>query len=156
MYCHRIHADHGSRITSSIIAVHGLGAYPPRAWSREVINPDGSRRFVHWLLDKDMLPSEIPSARVLTFNYESRWLWEAPRQTTISCATQMLNDIDGLRQKVRQLEWPPIVPLTAVLTLPKEPHTRNRPIIFVGHSFGGIVIEQVIFHQHGSTAISFY
>lgn len=31
-------------------------------------------RGVNWLKDTDLLPKEIPSARVLSFSYDSEWL----------------------------------------------------------------------------------
>jgi hypothetical protein len=96
-----------------IIAVHGLGATADFAWIRKTDNGT-----VNWLSDPLMLPSQLPNSRVFTFNYESKWILEAPRQRRTLCAIQLL---------------------TALKDRP-----RDRPLIFIGHSFGGIVIEQAL------------
>jgi hypothetical protein len=56
----------------SIIAVHGFGSIPEKTWTIKVKDGD-SQRTINWLADKDLLPSKIPNARIMTFNYESTW-----------------------------------------------------------------------------------
>lgn len=80
----------------SIIAVHGLGANPEYAWIRKV----GEGR-VNWLRDQNMLPAKITNARIMTFNYESSWLKDAPKQRRSICADQLLSALDNMRKEVR-------------------------------------------------------
>ncbi|KAI9778778.1 MAG: hypothetical protein M1839_007868 [Geoglossum umbratile] len=106
-----------------IVAVHGLGASPERAWVRTV-SVSGNVKGVNWLKDEDMLPVEIPSARIMTFNYESKWSVDAPQQRRTGCARQLLEALRNRRNE--------------------EKDTKYRPLIFIGHSFGGIVIEEAL------------
>lgn len=62
----------------------------------------------------------------MSFSYESAWLFNAPKQTRMSCGIQLHNAVEDERCAPSQ---------TAEL--------QERPIIFIGHSFGGVVIEQV-------------
>ncbi len=57
----------------SIIAVHGLGANMDWTWVHR-----GGIRNVQWLKDMDMLPAIIPNARILAYNYDSKWHANAP------------------------------------------------------------------------------
>ena len=83
----------------SIFAVHGLGASPEWAWIRKV--KDGSRNVhVNWLKDPEMLPSKLPNSRIMTFNYESKWLLAAPKQRRSLCAIQLLTALDNRRNEV--------------------------------------------------------
>ncbi|RDW67573.1 hypothetical protein BP6252_08969 [Coleophoma cylindrospora] len=106
-----------------IVAVHGLGAAPEWAWVRKVMR-NGEERKVNWLADKDLLPSVVPNARIMTFNYESKWHNGAPWTRRSLCALQLLTDLNNKRKE--------------------RDDNENRPIIFIGHSFGGIVIEEAI------------
>ena len=83
----------------SIVAVHGLGSSPEWAWIRKV--KDGDRdKHVNWLEDPDMLPSKLPNSRIMTFNYESKWLLAAPKQRCYLCAIQLLTALDNQRKEV--------------------------------------------------------
>ena len=53
---------------------------------------------VNWL--KDLLPREIPHARIMTFNYTSRWHRNAPKQSRNSCAELFLFSLRDLREEV--------------------------------------------------------
>ena len=86
-------------LSLSIVAVHGLGASPDWAWIRKV--KDGDREInVNWLADENMLPVKLPGSRIMTFNYESKWLLGAPKQRRSLCAEQLLTALDNKRQKV--------------------------------------------------------
>ncbi|KAF5508836.1 NACHT, LRR and PYD domains-containing protein 10 [Colletotrichum fructicola] len=77
-----------------IVAVHGLGAHPEHTWEGK--STDKVKPRVHLL--RDLLPRAFPTARIMSFSYNSDWLDKAFR----------------------------------------------LPIIFIGHSFGGIVIKQAL------------
>lgn len=87
----------------SIIAVHGLGANPDWAWVRKVkVEATGEVRRLNWLADKDLLPAKIPYARIMAFNYESKWHTDAPKQRRSQCAEQLLTALDNKRKEVRR------------------------------------------------------
>ena len=83
----------------SIVAVHGLGATPDWAWIRKV-KLDDQEVSVNWLADENMLPAKLPNSRIMTFNYESKWLLGAPKQRRYLCAIQLLTAIDNKRNEV--------------------------------------------------------
>ncbi len=99
----------------SIIAVHGLGGHAYKTWTAE----NGTM----WL--KDLLPQAIPGARIMTFGYDSeaqtsRYL---THRTLYSNADNLISDLCSLRQDTKTVE---------------------RPIIFLGHSLGGLVIKSAL------------
>ena len=83
----------------SIVAVHGLGATPDWAWIRKVKTGD-QEKLVNWLVDGNMLPAKLPNSRIMTFNYESKWLLAAPKQRRHLCAIQLLTALDNKRNEV--------------------------------------------------------
>ena len=80
-------------------------------------------RKVNWLTDPEMLPNSFPHARVMSFNYG----WKQ-RSTTFrirnDAAYRLLNALAEDREDT--LRFPP------------------RPIVFIGHSFGGVVIQTAL------------
>lgn len=87
-------------IILSIVAAHGLGASPDWAWIRKVKNGDKEVK-VNWLADENMLPTKLPNSRIMTFNYESKWLLGAPKQRCSLCAIQLLTALDHQRKEVK-------------------------------------------------------
>lgn len=84
----------------SVVAVHGLGAEPAWAWIRKTKDEaTGEERKINWLKDENMLPLDIPNARIMTFNYESKWIMDAPKQGRFSCAEQLLTALDNQRRE---------------------------------------------------------
>ena len=115
-----------------IIAVHGLAANPVYTWVKKVPN-DGSAkvgrlngeglREILWL--KHLLPTVLPNARILKYSYASTYLVNAPKESLRSIASRLIHLIHDLREN----------DLSAI----------KRPIIFIVHSFGGVVIADVRF-----------
>jgi hypothetical protein len=60
----------------------------------------GKERKINWLKDLNMLPLDIPNARIMAFNYESKWIADAPKQGHFSCAEQLLTALDNQRREV--------------------------------------------------------
>lgn len=71
-----------------------------------------------WL--RDALPKDIPTARIMTYGYNS----------IIANSTSMQN-LEDLATSFRDS----LLPLVRSDTL--------RPIIFIGHSLGGLIVKQV-------------
>lgn len=68
-----------------------------------------------------MLPAAIPKARIMAYGYESYWFGDdAVRQSLDSVASDLLDALGEERG-----------------------NCLHRPLIFVGHCFGGLVIQQV-------------
>ncbi|KAG9235915.1 hypothetical protein BJ875DRAFT_398164, partial [Amylocarpus encephaloides] len=97
-----------------IIAVPGLGSDMTHTWME---------KGVHWLKDDNMLQKVIPNARISVFGYRSQWFGPDAVQTTIrAIATDLLHHIQ----------------------LDRDGKNSKRPIIFVGHSLGGLIIAKAI------------
>jgi len=97
-----------------IIAVPGLGSDMTHTWM--------SKTGVHWLKDDNMLQKVVPNARILVFGYRSQWVGRDAVQTRISAVSDdLLHAIKVDRGK-----------------------SNKRPILFVGHSLGGLVIAKAV------------
>ncbi|PMD40433.1 hypothetical protein L207DRAFT_633459 [Hyaloscypha variabilis F] len=104
-----------SPIWADIVFVHGLRGDAFDTWTT------GS---VCW--PKDLLAEDLKNARIITWGYDSRVanLTEFSSQNSIfRHATNLLQDI--ARKRISDEE-------------------ENRPIVFVGHSLGGIVIKEAL------------
>ena len=129
----------------SIVAVHGLGANPNYAWAwLPKNNPPDNRNYpkkpLNWL--KDLLPSNLLSSklrcRVMAFNYESKWFLNAPQLRLSNISDNLLDSLRNNRTKVSLQLFDYQGQVTNNL-----PKATNRPLIFIGQSFGGNLIEQV-------------
>ncbi|KAA6414181.1 MAG: hypothetical protein FRX48_02543 [Lasallia pustulata] len=103
-----------------IVAVHGLNGHHEKTWTTNNVN---------WL--RDLLPSDIPNARILS------WGYDANTHSTSQISGQYL--YDHARTLVSDLC------LKRRLT-----KTRTRPIIFVAHSLGGIVVKSALIHSEAA------
>lgn len=94
-----------------------MGADPKGSF----VSEEGSK--FDWLKDeKDGILSEIKTARVLKYAYDSRWLGDnALRQTLGNVAEQFLVSLVAARKD-----------------------HEDRPIIFVAHSLGGLVVAKAL------------
>lgn len=72
-----------------------------------------------WL--RDLLPVKLPYVRVMTFGYRAEVLGNT--------------SVAGVRDNARRL--------LVLLKNKREGGSQRRPIIFLGHSLGGIIIKQV-------------
>ncbi|KAL9619052.1 MAG: hypothetical protein Q9160_006307 [Pyrenula sp. 1 TL-2023] len=106
----------------SVVAVHGLGANPNYAWTwRGEEKPDGGpRETANWLTE--FLPEELPDARIMTYGYDSRWHRNAPVITMFDIANSFMKNLGDQRTG----------------------DTQKRPLVFVGHSLGGVIIERML------------
>ena len=83
----------------SIIAVQGLASNPEKSWIWKAQSKEDKYAVkfgdkcepVDWL--KELLPVDLPNARIMAFNYESRWRGNAPHQHIGTCATRLLDSL---------------------------------------------------------------
>ena len=92
------------------MAVHGLGANPKYAW---VWNPKnnlpGKKGYpdkeVNWLVD--LFPQVISKPyRVMTFNYNSTWHSNAPKQRLSLVSVDLLKELQNQRENVDLVSYP--------------------------------------------------
>jgi len=94
-----------------------------------------------WL--KDLLPQELPNARIMTFGYAATVLGNtstAGVRDNARSLTQLLQDEreDNVCHTVtNSARW------VFVSQADRIQEDEHRPIVFVGHSLGGIIIKQV-------------
>ncbi|VUC20827.1 unnamed protein product [Clonostachys rosea] len=98
-----------------IISVHGLEGHATNTWTCSSPNARV------WL--RDFLPRDIPNARVMSFGYESHVRSKSVAEIE-DTARQLLN---GLKSK-RETE-----------------NACSRPLIFIAHSLGGLVVKKASF-----------
>ncbi|KAF4454062.1 LipA and NB-ARC domain-containing protein [Fusarium austroafricanum] len=111
------------KILPQLIFVHGLGGHRETSWTHKPSN-------VFW--PKDLLSSEVPASRILSFGYDSgRGDSNAPAsQSRIrNHAEDLVNDLNQKRELSQ---------------------TTTRPIIFVAHSLGGLVVQDAIIQAKAS------
>lgn len=101
---------------SSIVFVHGLTGKRTKTWLA-----DGAT--LPW--PKELLSKKIPEARILTYGYNAdvvHFIKPAGQNTVLEHARNFAGDLTDLRRRT---------------------HSFQRPLIFVAHSLGGLVCEQV-------------
>ncbi|KAF4494158.1 kinesin [Fusarium agapanthi] len=109
----------GQDTNIDIVAVHGLGVNPSDTW-----NHHASKR--NWLSDKDMLPSELPDARIMSYCYNSQWIGDSAVKSSLEgVAAKLLRSLGPERKKCPE-----------------------RPVIFIGHCLGGLVMQQAYLSLH--------
>ncbi|OAQ61390.1 ankyrin repeat domain-containing protein [Pochonia chlamydosporia 170] len=103
-----------------IVAVHGLNPFntkfhAERTWT---VHSDSDRGAL-WL--RDFLPKQLPNARVMLFGYNSNVAFETSISGVREQASNLLNRLQLKRRDA-----------------------ANRPIVFIAHSLGGIVVKQAL------------
>ncbi|KAI0900708.1 Alpha/Beta hydrolase protein [Annulohypoxylon nitens] len=124
-----------------IVFVHGLGAHPYHTWTATGSRPGFAPKLasnklpmkhevkINWLEDDNFLKRDFKDARILSFGYNADWLLDAPMSTTSQKALAFIKTLSRFRQETG----------------------KTPPIIFVGHSFGGILIKHAINRVHWDT-----
>ncbi|KAI1767447.1 hypothetical protein GGR53DRAFT_463345 [Hypoxylon sp. FL1150] len=97
-----------------IVFVPGLGAHPEESWQSPTTN-------FNWTTDG--LVRDFPRARILLYMYESAWTGSLKVKQFMSNIAMSL--LTGLKSK-------------------REGHVQRRPIVFIGHSMGGLVIAKAV------------
>ncbi|KID80780.1 nacht nucleoside triphosphatase, partial [Metarhizium brunneum ARSEF 3297] len=120
-----------------IIAIHGLDTGSPGTWTWKFNRPD--RHDVNWLADKDMLPSRVGHARILTCD------WPA----------ELFERSDLIQKRIEELAR---LFLDGIQRRPSATNTSSRrgdrPIIFIASCLGGIILmKALVMAQYESCSI---
>ncbi|KAL8952477.1 MAG: hypothetical protein Q9222_001618 [Ikaeria aurantiellina] len=110
-----------------IVAVHGLNGHPIKTWTTKETQRS-------WLADKDMLPKNMNNARILSFGYDASvtaLLGRTSSDTILQHAHTLVAELVA----DRQLEG-----------------AMSRPIIFVCHSLGGIIVKRALAYSASRTS----
>lgn len=126
---------------TSIVFVHGLQGHPRDTWTYHPSSPKkglsrilGHRHSKHKEEDneaqgdvfwpEDLLKEDISNARIMTFGYNTvvqKGTQAVNQGNLFSHAKNLLYDLEGKRRK-----------------------TPTRPLIFIAHSLGGILVKEVL------------
>jgi predicted alpha/beta hydrolase family esterase len=97
-----------------IVAVTGLGGHALGSFR----STDG--RFV-WL--RDVLPKTLPKARILTYGYDTALVKNKSKESIRDLAKVFLDALAAFRRRTE---------------------TQRRPLCFIGHSLGGVVLKEAL------------
>jgi hypothetical protein len=112
-------SDNQSPKTVDVIAVHGLQGHAYKTWQHE----NGSL----WL--RDFLPADVPFARIFTFGYESTVAFSNSVAKLEDKALDLLNQLSVERKSDNAAK-------------------DVRPIVFICHSLGGIIVKKALILAH--------
>lgn len=130
-----------TKTASSMLFVHGLNGHRVKTWR----SPNSD---VSW--PKLLLPTEIPSARVLSFGYDARvsdWRGMVSKNRIGNHSMNMLSSLANYREKDNT------VGALILNFIPKtKTHQNDRPVIFICHSMGGLVCQDVRYRRCSDTA----
>lgn len=74
----------------SIIVIHGLDARSDKTFIAWKVDDDRNSGDVNWLSDPDMLPAQMPQARILTYDWNANYDETASQQTMLDHADMLL------------------------------------------------------------------
>ncbi|KAL8859328.1 MAG: hypothetical protein Q9178_004266 [Gyalolechia marmorata] len=109
--------DTGKSAIVDIVFVHGLTGHRHRTWTA----PGATEPW-----PKVLLPQAIPNARIITYGYDAdvvHWTSTAGQNTTREHAQNLVNDLCNHRTRTKSIK---------------------RPILFVAHSLGGLVVQDAL------------
>lgn len=119
-----------------VIFVHGLGSNPDATWSAKRTTPPGQEGqddaahvspAINWVTE--LLPEDIPDnlkdiVRLYFYNYDSYWQRDAVNNRLSMLGDALLEDIND--------------------TIRSMPREKARKLVFVAHSYGGIVVKKAL------------
>ncbi|MCJ1459344.1 hypothetical protein MMC28_009721, partial [Mycoblastus sanguinarius] len=98
-----------------LIVVPGLSSHPFGSFKSPLVAGE------NWL--RDYLPQILPNIRVLVYGYDSRLLQYEGKESILDFAKGLLESIHSHRG---------------------DPVASSRPVIFLGHSLGGLLIKEAL------------
>ncbi|KAF8528144.1 hypothetical protein BU17DRAFT_30429, partial [Hysterangium stoloniferum] len=104
----------------SIVAIHGLDGASEASFT--------AKNDVLWL--RDLLPTVITNARILTYGYDARTRGENISQL----------DLDDLSTDF----------IAKLSTFRVHSHTQRRPLIFIAHCLGGIILKNALVYAEAT------
>ncbi|KAI0845108.1 hypothetical protein F5Y00DRAFT_273263 [Daldinia vernicosa] len=104
-----------------IVAVHGLNGHYIKTWSAESSDSD---QHYNWL--QSALPQTFPTARIMSFGYDSAVFTRSVADIG-DFADQLLHELKIRRSNLRD---------------------KNRPVLFLCHSLGGIIFKKALIRAH--------
>ncbi|KAG8529051.1 uncharacterized protein KY384_005686 [Bacidia gigantensis] len=147
-------------IQADLVFVHGLRGDRIKTWEADKV-----------VWPRDLLPVELPNVRVMSYGYDAcmsvvRYnvaeikLWAANVMNFFSNASQSsifqhsINLLEDLQRKRRMTEEVSQRVLWLLLRRNTSDNgfQRDRPIIFVGHSLGGLVIKDALIKSNKNRA----
>ncbi|KAH8657048.1 hypothetical protein BGZ60DRAFT_416641 [Tricladium varicosporioides] len=106
--------DLSQNLNLDILAIHGLKGDAERTWTHPTTQ-------ALWL--RDFLPQDLPRARAMVFSYNAKAVFENCTAGILEHARDLLRCLLEKRDKVNE---------------------RNRPLVLLGHSLGGLVLKQAL------------
>ncbi|KAI9888927.1 MAG: hypothetical protein M1814_006159 [Vezdaea aestivalis] len=115
---------HKERPNIDVVFVHGLNGHLEGSWTAPELDRSHSTQ-TFWL--EDLLPMDLPNARIISFGHEATFSTLARSDCAAvfdEIAFDLLMDLAARRKRSDEVA---------------------RPILFVGHCFGGSIIKQALF-----------
>lgn len=109
-----------------IVAIHGLNGHREKTW----IDKESG---INWLSDPSCLPGDIPDARIMSYGYNSSSYFSRGDSDVRDFASALLAALKAKR---------------------KSNAEKQRSLVFICHSLGGIVFKQLVVRGHEQN--SFY
>ncbi|KAM0168180.1 hypothetical protein ACHAPF_011256 [Botrytis cinerea] len=104
----------GDNTSVDIIFIPGLGSHPIGSFKA---------KYKDYVWIRDSLPKDIPSARVLVYGYDTSILDGNAKHSIPDLAKEFLSSINAFRTATK---------------------TSQRPIVFVAHSLGGLLVKEAL------------
>ncbi|KAF2265052.1 SesB protein [Lojkania enalia] len=126
--------DGGNESVVDIVFVHGLRGHPRKTW--EAQDPENPDELVFW--PQDLLPETIKNSRIFSFGYATQFV------TFYGINTEPINhtSIDHHSASL----------ILKFGNVRRDTQTPTRPIIFVAHSLGGLVVANSLVGKYGTDA----
>ncbi|KAK5735516.1 hypothetical protein LTR17_008049 [Elasticomyces elasticus] len=124
-----------------VVFVHGLTGDRERTWT----DPSSS---CFW--PQELLPSDLPNARIFTYGYDAdvAHFFSAASQSRIKDhANTLLGSLAHVRERSETVGWGSISICSLRLTTVLQ---SKRPLFFVAHSLGGLVVEDMLLSSKNS------